>query len=266
MMRSLIRRRWQPSGWVGSICGRWGSRAVNWSQSGSVSKGGSTGTGLPNDHRASQLHDRGTSACLVRRLVSPAPRSARPLKQSRGHWSPGRPAIAATHQRTTSADRSESTARSYADCAPGRLAKLSSSGLRPRKAGPHLETPVGGGVVFQAAPVRIDLAEGLLLFGAEPVEQRLTQGGHIPRLGPCGRTATQNAGGGLEILDASGWIHRRTMTRAVSSVASPGGSRSLSTASARASGSSAWWRARESASRARPVSMSSPRRSIRPSV
>lgn len=53
---------------------------------------------------------------------------------------------------------------------------------------------------------------------------------------------------------------------AVSSVAPPEGSSSSSTASARLSGSSARWRSSDSASRARPVSMSSPRRSTRPSV
>lgn len=72
--------------------------------------------------------------------------------------------------------------------------------------------------------------------------------------------------GTAERPKVAGQVYRRRMTRAVSSVASPGGSRSVSTASARASGSPARWRARESASRARPVSMSSPRRSIRPSV
>ncbi|WP_327434744.1 transposase [Streptomyces sp. NBC_01236] len=52
-----MRRRWQPSGWSGWNSGRPGSRATNWSQSGSVSHDGSAGTGLPRDHRASQLHD-----------------------------------------------------------------------------------------------------------------------------------------------------------------------------------------------------------------
>lgn len=65
-------------------------------------------------------------------------------------------------------------------------------------------------------------------------------------------------------LDPSG--HRRMMTSAVSSVLPAGGRRSARRASARASGSASPWRARESARRPRPVSMSSCRRSMRPSV
>src|SRR5258708_3911692 len=59
------------------------------------------------------------------------------------------------------------------------------------------------------------------------------------------------------LADVAGAGHRRMMTRAVSSVTPPGGSRSASTASARVSGPAAPWRARDPASRPRPASMSS---------
>ncbi len=51
--------------------------------------------------------------------------------------------------------------------------------------------------------------------------------------------------------------YSRRTTRAVSSLAPAGGIRSARRASASVSGSVPWWRVRESASRARPVSMSS---------
>lgn len=46
-IRALIRRRWQPNGWDGSIVGCLGNNAANWYHSGSVSHEGRTGTGLP---------------------------------------------------------------------------------------------------------------------------------------------------------------------------------------------------------------------------
>lgn len=64
----------------------------------------------------------------------------------------------------------------------------------------------------------------------------------------------------------AGVRQRRTMTRAVSSVAPTAGSRSRSSASASGSGSVPRWWTRASARRARPVSMSSRRRSISPSL
>lgn len=60
--------------------------------------------------------------------------------------------------------------------------------------------------------------------------------------------------------------HRRSTTSAVSSVIPAGAMRSSRRASARASGVAARWRARETARRSRPVSMSSWRRSMSPSV
>ncbi len=83
-----MRRRWQPSGWSGCNSGRSGSRATNWFQSGSVSHDGSAGTGLPSDHRASQLHDHRDLCPFCCR--GPQPRlSARPLTRLRlvvDHW------------------------------------------------------------------------------------------------------------------------------------------------------------------------------------
>src|SRR5262245_64042005 len=63
MMRSGIRRRWQPSGWVSWRCG---SSAANWSHSGSRMQDGRAGTGdlvgvwwhLPRIQASSCLHQQ----------------------------------------------------------------------------------------------------------------------------------------------------------------------------------------------------------------
>lgn len=53
MIRSLMRRRWQPSGCSGSYIGRLGSNASNWTHKGSTSQDGRAGTDdLVPDHRA----------------------------------------------------------------------------------------------------------------------------------------------------------------------------------------------------------------------
>ncbi|MER6530872.1 DUF3592 domain-containing protein [Streptomyces sp. NPDC001508] len=81
-----MRRRWQPSGYSGWYSDRSGSKATNWSQSGSVSHDGSAGTALLSDHRAPQLPwSPGSGPVLV---PGPQPRlSALPLSVIKGFGS-----------------------------------------------------------------------------------------------------------------------------------------------------------------------------------
>ncbi len=105
-----MRRRWQPSGWAGSTAGCSGSRAANWSQSGSISHDGRTGTGLLSDHRASQLHDhrdlcppcrRGSLHCRlsVRALSQPGVVHRNGRQEQGPRTAPGGPAAVSSHPR-----------------------------------------------------------------------------------------------------------------------------------------------------------------------